>query len=126
MLAPADNPRYVVVTTIEDGGFGASPEQLFDLLIELGEADSNLPQSLRAHFGFVERLFGEIFGDYQRELRRANAFDFDDLPEEPAAAVEGDLSRSDGGEVGGPDAGDEEARPRPSPRGPLQILRQEG
>ncbi len=27
----------------------------------------------------AERLFGEIFGDYQRELRRANAFDFDDL-----------------------------------------------
>lgn len=44
----------------EAGGGGATPEQLFDLLIELGEADSNLPQSLRAHFGFVERLLGEI------------------------------------------------------------------
>lgn len=42
------------------GGLGASVEQLYDLLIELGEADSNLPQILRAHFGFIERLFGEI------------------------------------------------------------------
>lgn len=42
------------------GGLGASVEQLFDLLIALGEADSNLPQILRAHFGFIERLFAEI------------------------------------------------------------------
>src|ERR671911_1315724 len=27
----------------------------------------------------AERLFVEIFGDYQRQLQRANAFDFDDL-----------------------------------------------
>jgi len=45
---------------IEYGGIGASVEQLYDLLIELGEADSNLPQILRAHFGFIERLFAEI------------------------------------------------------------------
>lgn len=42
------------------GGSGASVEQLFALLIELGEADSNLPQILRAHIGFVERLHAEI------------------------------------------------------------------
>ncbi|RRV10648.1 acyl-CoA dehydrogenase [Pseudomonas sp. v388] len=36
------------------GGGGASLPQLFELLIELGEADSNLPHILRAHFGFVE------------------------------------------------------------------------
>ena len=42
------------------GGLGASVEQLFDLLIELGEADSNLPQALRAHFGFIERLYAEV------------------------------------------------------------------
>lgn len=47
----------------EFGGADATPEQLFDLLIDLGEADSNLPQSLRAHFGFVERLLGEIDAD---------------------------------------------------------------
>jgi alkylation response protein AidB-like acyl-CoA dehydrogenase len=36
------------------GGAGASLEQLFQLLIELAEADSNIPQALRAHFAFVE------------------------------------------------------------------------
>lgn len=36
------------------GGLGASLPQVFRLLIELGEADSNLPQIVRAHFGFVE------------------------------------------------------------------------
>jgi alkylation response protein AidB-like acyl-CoA dehydrogenase len=45
---------------VEYGGLGASVEQLYDLLIELGEADSNLPQILRAHFGFIERLLAEI------------------------------------------------------------------
>ena len=39
---------------------GASVEQLFALLVELGEADSNLPQILRAHFGFIERLYAEV------------------------------------------------------------------
>jgi alkylation response protein AidB-like acyl-CoA dehydrogenase len=36
------------------GGFGASLEQLFRLVNRLAEADSNLPQIFRAHFGFVE------------------------------------------------------------------------
>lgn len=36
------------------GGSGATLPQLFRLLTELGEADSNLPQLLRAHFAFVE------------------------------------------------------------------------
>ncbi|MDM0056654.1 acyl-CoA dehydrogenase family protein [Variovorax fucosicus] len=45
---------------IAAGGLGASVEQFFDLLVELGEADSNLPQVLRAHFGFIERLFAEV------------------------------------------------------------------
>lgn len=38
----------------EYGGAGASLPQLIQLLIELGEADSNLPQALRGHFAFVE------------------------------------------------------------------------
>ncbi|HCD7748484.1 TPA: acyl-CoA dehydrogenase family protein, partial [Serratia marcescens] len=38
----------------EKGGDGASLPQLFELLAELAEADSNLPQALRAHFAFVE------------------------------------------------------------------------
>lgn len=36
------------------GGAGASLPQLFQLLIELAEADSNVPQALRGHFAFVE------------------------------------------------------------------------
>lgn len=39
---------------VEHGGAGASLPQLFQLLIELAEADSNLPQALRGHFAFVE------------------------------------------------------------------------
>lgn len=36
------------------GGAGASLPQLLELLIELAEADSNIPQALRGHFAFVE------------------------------------------------------------------------
>lgn len=39
---------------VEFGGDGASLPQLFQLLIELAEADSNLAQALRGHFAFVE------------------------------------------------------------------------
>lgn len=38
------------------GGHGAGIETFFRLLIDLGEADSNLPQLLRAHFSHVEEL----------------------------------------------------------------------
>jgi alkylation response protein AidB-like acyl-CoA dehydrogenase len=38
----------------ESGGAGASLPQLFQLLIELAEADSNLAQAVRGHFAFVE------------------------------------------------------------------------
>jgi alkylation response protein AidB-like acyl-CoA dehydrogenase len=49
------------------GGLGASLPQTFRLLIELGEADSNLPQIFRAHFAFVEeRLNGRDEADRQR------------------------------------------------------------
>jgi alkylation response protein AidB-like acyl-CoA dehydrogenase len=37
-----------------DGGADASLPELFNLLIELSEADSNLTQGLRGHFGFAE------------------------------------------------------------------------
>lgn len=36
------------------GGDGVSIPQLFQLLIELASADSNIPQALRGHFAFVE------------------------------------------------------------------------
>ncbi|ABC36037.1 acyl-CoA dehydrogenase family protein [Burkholderia thailandensis] len=39
---------------VHAGGAGASIPQLVQLLIELGAADSNLPQALRGHFAFVE------------------------------------------------------------------------
>jgi alkylation response protein AidB-like acyl-CoA dehydrogenase len=59
---------------LDHGGLGASVEQLFDLLIELGAADSNLPQILRAHFGFIERLYAEIDPELHAPwLRRAAA-----------------------------------------------------
>ncbi|ENV48520.1 hypothetical protein P255_00022 [Acinetobacter brisouii CIP 110357] len=36
------------------GGFDATISELFALLVELAQADSNLPQALRVHFGFTE------------------------------------------------------------------------
>ncbi|WP_010282140.1 acyl-CoA dehydrogenase family protein [Bacillus timonensis] len=41
---------------LEEGGLGATIPELFNLLIELAEADSNIPQALRAHFSFVEMV----------------------------------------------------------------------
>lgn len=66
------------------GGSGASLTQLFRLLVELGKADSNIPQALRQHFFKVELLLlpgqieanaeliervvaGEIFGNATTE-----------------------------------------------------------
>ncbi len=40
----------------EAGGAGASLPDLFELLIALSQADSNVTQALRAHFGFVEHV----------------------------------------------------------------------
>ena len=36
------------------GGFDATIPELFALLVELAQADSNLPQALRVHVGFTE------------------------------------------------------------------------
>jgi alkylation response protein AidB-like acyl-CoA dehydrogenase len=53
------------------GGLGATLPQFFRTLIELGQADSNLPQLLRGHFGFVEtRLTHGDPGVRDRWLRR--------------------------------------------------------
>lgn len=38
------------------GGFDATIPELFKLISELAEADSNLPQILRVHFGFTEDI----------------------------------------------------------------------
>lgn len=40
------------------GGPGFSLRQLFQLIIDIAAADSNIAQALRAHFGFVEELLG--------------------------------------------------------------------
>jgi Acyl-CoA dehydrogenases len=57
----------------EQGGWGASLPQLFQLLTELAEADSNLPQALRAHFAFVEdRLNQPASAERDRWFRRFN------------------------------------------------------
>lgn len=40
---------------IDEGGGGASLPQLFELVLDLAEADSNIPHILRNHFAFVER-----------------------------------------------------------------------
>lgn len=40
----------------EHYGFDATIPELFALLIELAQADANLPQALRVHFGFVEDI----------------------------------------------------------------------
>jgi alkylation response protein AidB-like acyl-CoA dehydrogenase len=70
---------------VEHGGLGATLPQFFRQLIELAKAESNLPQLLRGHFGFVEtRLVhpdpasrdswlrrvgsGDLFGNAQSEL----------------------------------------------------------
>ena len=49
----------------EHGGGGATIPQLIQLLIELGEADSNLPQALRGHFAFVEDRLNAVPGPAQ-------------------------------------------------------------
>jgi alkylation response protein AidB-like acyl-CoA dehydrogenase len=53
------------------GGLGVTLPEFFRLVIELGAADSNLPQLLRGHFGFVEtRLVHPDAGVRGRWLRR--------------------------------------------------------
>jgi alkylation response protein AidB-like acyl-CoA dehydrogenase len=55
----------------EHGGAGASLPQLVQLLIELAEADSSLPQALRGHFAFVEDRINAAPGEARDKwLRR--------------------------------------------------------
>lgn len=84
----ADAGFTAVTLPVEDGGAGASASDLFALLVRLAEADSNLPQLLRAHFSFVEELLldpevvrraqwferiaaGEVFGNASHERSAA-------------------------------------------------------
>lgn len=59
---------------IEHGGLGATLPQYFRQLVELARADSNLPQLLRGHAGFVEtRLTHSDPDTRERWLRRIAA-----------------------------------------------------
>lgn len=51
---------------VEDGGYGASVEQLVLLLIRLGAADSNLVQALRGHIGFTESVLARPDDAYRK------------------------------------------------------------
>ncbi|MCH4249063.1 MAG: acyl-CoA dehydrogenase family protein [Acinetobacter populi] len=56
---------------VEQGGDGASIPQLFQLLIELSKADSNVTQALRGHFAFVEdRLNAQRDADQSHWFKR--------------------------------------------------------
>lgn len=56
---------------VEYGGAGASLPQLFQLLIELAEADSSVPQALRGHFAFVEdRLNAQVSAPQDKWFKR--------------------------------------------------------
>lgn len=50
----------------EYGGRGVSLPELFNLLIELGEADSNLVQSIRGHLGYVEKILNSSNGESRK------------------------------------------------------------
>lgn len=49
----------------EKGGFGASLPDLFALLIELGAADSNVVNALRAHLGFTEDVLTSVHAEWR-------------------------------------------------------------
>ncbi|WP_168709344.1 acyl-CoA dehydrogenase [Arthrobacter sp. PAMC25564] len=49
----------------EAGGFGVGIGQLVQLLIGLGTADSNIPQALRGHIGFVEYVLAHPDAAYR-------------------------------------------------------------
>ncbi|MBM7048439.1 acyl-CoA dehydrogenase family protein [Rhizobium lusitanum] len=50
----------------EEGGHGATLPELFNLLIELSEADSNITQALRGHFGFAEDIVNKPQGPWRK------------------------------------------------------------
>lgn len=61
--------------TEADGGRGVTLEQFFQLLVELGAADSNLPQIWRNHIAFVEdHRSGEASERWRREIADGKLF----------------------------------------------------
>lgn len=51
---------------VSHNGFEATIPELFALLIELAQADANLPQALRVHFGFCEDILLLADSEYKR------------------------------------------------------------
>jgi alkylation response protein AidB-like acyl-CoA dehydrogenase len=79
---------------VEFGGYGTTLVQLFDLLIELGAAESNLPQSLRLHFHRVEQLVVNLQGKQKQKfwLEQAARGDlFGNATTEPADTPIGEI-----------------------------------
>ncbi|WP_067689238.1 acyl-CoA dehydrogenase family protein [Nocardia jejuensis] len=96
-VAAAKRLRLGAVRVPADlGGGGWTASELFELLIDLGEADPDVPHILRIHFGFVEELFrlprteaksawiphvlaGKLFGGALTELgdRAAGSWQYD-------------------------------------------------
>ncbi|MFB2553756.1 acyl-CoA dehydrogenase family protein [Ensifer soli] len=57
-----------------EGGFGATLPEFLNVLIELSEAESNITQALRGHFGFVEDVISKAEGpDRSRWAKRIAA-----------------------------------------------------
>lgn len=82
----------VTVPTSQGGG-GAGVDTLLRLLIDLGEADSNLPQLLRAHFAVVnDLLLGVQEGDPDQWFAQiADGAVFGNASHERSAATVGEL-----------------------------------
>jgi alkylation response protein AidB-like acyl-CoA dehydrogenase len=91
--ALADAGFTALTVPVAQGGHGAGIETFFRLLIDLGEADSNLPQLLRAHFSHVEELLrGEEGPDTERRLEAIAAGTvFGNASHERSTATVGDL-----------------------------------
>ncbi|KQP49845.1 acyl-CoA dehydrogenase family protein [Pseudorhodoferax sp. Leaf274] len=50
---------------VEQGGAGATLTEFFGLLVELGAADTNVVNALRAHFGFTEDVLHSDFAEFR-------------------------------------------------------------
>lgn len=87
----------------EFGGFETSLTTLFALLTELAEADSNLAQILRGHFGFVEIVLHHVDREWSRRwLSRAGQRDlFAPAHTEPGDSQHGRFSTIVTGEADG-------------------------
>lgn len=86
---------FTAVTVPEShGGAGATTTELFALLVRLAEADSNIPQLLRAHFSFVEELLLEDDGGRRADwfTRIASGEVFGNASHERSSAAVGSLS----------------------------------